>query len=159
DGVILRRSVNGGAQVAPGTQVLLFGSASRGAVLRVGLADRDAVRVRDGDAAVVTFDALGDREYRGRVRQVGASADLRTGTYAVEIGVTDGELLPSGLVGRVKIVARPLPGSSVMHDDGVIAIPAEALVQGAADTGVVFTIDAAGRHALRQNVRLVGVDG
>jgi RND family efflux transporter MFP subunit len=160
DGVILRRTVNSGAQVSPGTQILLFGSATRGAVLRVGLADRDAVRVRDGDPAVVTFDAFPNREFTGRVRQVGASADVRTGTYAVEVAVTGGESLPSGLVGRVNIAVRPPAGAhSDINGPGVVAIPAEALVQGAGDTGVVFVFDAASRRALRHQVTLAGVDG
>lgn len=157
DGVILRRTVNSGAQVSPGTQILLFASASRGAVLRVGLADRDAVRVRDGDLAVVTFDAFPNREFSGRVRQVGASADARTGTYAVEVAVVGGESLPSGLVGRVVIGTRPTAGD--INGPGVFAIPAEALVQGAGDTGVVFVFDAASRRALRRQVTLAGVEG
>jgi len=157
DGVILRRTVNSGAQVSPGTQILLFASASRGAVLRVGLADRDAVRVRDGDLAVVTFDAFPNREFRGRVRQVGASADARTGTYAVEVAVVGGESLPSGLVGRVVIGTRPAAGD--INGPGVVAIPAEALVQGAGDAGVVFVFDAASRRALRRQVTLAGVEG
>ncbi|HTE45177.1 MAG TPA: efflux RND transporter periplasmic adaptor subunit [Gemmatimonadaceae bacterium] len=160
DGVILRRTANAGAQVSPGTQILLFGSAARGAVLRVGLADRDAVRVRDGDAAVVTFDAYAGREFSGRVRQVGASADSRTGTYAVEVAVANGESLPSGLVGRVRIAVRPAAGGRAHEADaGVVAIPAEALVEGAGDRGVVFAFDAPEHRALRRQVTLVGVDG
>jgi multidrug efflux system membrane fusion protein len=160
DGVILRRTVNAGAQVSSGAQILLFGSAARGAVLRVGLADRDAVRVRDGDSAVITFDAFGERTFLGRVRQVGASADPRTGTYAVEIAVTGGESLPSGLVGRVRISSRATTGvrNNATGPD-VVAIPAEALVEGAADTGVVFGFDAPARRALRHRVTLVGIDG
>lgn len=160
DGVILRRSVNSGAQVSPGTQILLFGSATRGAVLRVGLADRDAVRVHEGDAAAVTFDAFPNREFSGRVRQVGASADARTGTYAIEVAVVGGESLPSGLVGRVNIGVRPSASARAdVTGAGVVAIPAEALVQGAGDTGVVFVFDVASRRALRHAVTLAGVDG
>ena len=157
DGVILKRSVNPGAQVSPGTQIVLFGSAARGAVVRVGLADRDVVRVREGDAADVEFDALSGREFSGRVRQVGASADPRTGTYAVEIALNGAETLPSGLVGRVKIAARGSVRAG--NTSGVTAIPAEALVQGAGDTGVVFVFRASDARALRRSVQLVGVDG
>lgn len=158
DGVILKRSVNAGAQVSPGTQIVLFGSAARGAVVRVGLADRDVVHVHDGDAASITFDAVAGREFTGRVRQIGASADPRTGTYAVEVAVEGAESLPSGLVGRVRIAARSSASASG-NASGVSAIPAEALVQGAGDSGVVFVFDAANHRALRRSVTLVGVDG
>ena len=157
DGVVLRRFTNAGAQVAPGTPVLQFGSASRGSVLRVGLADRDALRVRDGDPASVTFDALAGREFRGRVRQVAAAADARTGTYTVEVALDDPGALPSGLVGRVRITAsgsRPSRAAT-----GVATIPAEALVEGGADHGVVFALDATGHTAVRRTVTLVGIDG
>jgi RND family efflux transporter MFP subunit len=157
DGVVLRRVVNAGAQVSSGAQVLLFGSAGRGNVLRAGLADRDAVRVHEGDAAVVTFDAFAGREFSGRVRQVGAAADPRTGTYAVEVAVNGADALPSGLVGRVRITVRTTSGAA--NAPGVAAIPAEALVEGAGDRGVVFALDAPGRRALRRDVGLVGVDG
>lgn len=158
DGVILKRSVNPGAQVAPGTQIVLFGSASRGTVLRVGLADRDAVRVHEGDAATIQFDAFGAREFSGRVRQVGASADARTGNYMVEIAVADGNGLPSGLVGRARIAARTTAGDRAT-EAGVVAIPAEALVEGNGSIGVVFTLDRANRRARRRTVSLVGVSG
>lgn len=158
DGVVLRRMVNAGAQVAPGTPVVLLGSAARGAVIRVGLADRDAVRVREGDAATVTFDALPGREFAGRVRQVGASADARTGTYTVEVTVPGGDSLPSGLVGHVQITARPAGGRAA-GDGDVAAIPAEALVQGGERSGVVFAFDPAEHRALRREVALVGVNG
>jgi len=156
--VILRRTTNAGAQVASGTQILLFGSAARGAVLRVGLADRDAVRVHEGDRATVSFDAYGAREFAGRVRQVGASADQKTGTYMVEIAVDGGETLPSGLVGRARIGARATALSGGARN-GVVAIPAESLVEGAGTTGIVFTLDSISHRARRHTVTLVGVDG
>lgn len=157
DGVVLRRASNPGAQVSAGTMVLVFGSAKRGSVLRVGLSDRDALRVREGDAASVTFDANGAREFNGRVRQVAAAADARTGTYTVEVALDGVETLPSGLVGRVRITSRGGARSVAAAD--VIAIPAEALVEGGEGRGVVFALDPTGHVALRRSVTLIGVDG
>ena len=165
DGVVLTRSVNGGAQVSAGAQVLLLASAARGNVVRAGLADRDAVRVRVGDAATATFDAYPGREFRGRVRQVGASADARSGTYTIDVALDGTEALPSGLVGRVT-VASAAAGAGVRGTrargaagDGLMSIPAEALVEGNAQRGVVYTVDTSGRVALRREVTLVSVDG
>jgi multidrug efflux system membrane fusion protein len=123
----------------------------------VGLADRDALRVRDGDAASVTFDAEGTREFHGRVRQVAAAADPRTGTYTVEVSLDGVDALPSGLVGRVRIGATG--GARAVAATEAIAIPAEALVEGGEGHGVVFVLDRAGRIALRRSVTLIGVDG
>jgi multidrug efflux pump subunit AcrA (membrane-fusion protein) len=170
DGVVLTRSVNGGAQVAPGTQVLLLASAARGNVLRAGLADRDAVRVKLGDAATATFDAYPGREFRGRVRQVGAAADARSGTYTIDVALEGTAALPSGLVGRVTVASESGRGTSARGigdsrtggaDAGLrlLSIPAEALVEGNAQRGVVYAVDASGRLALRREVTLVSVDG
>ena len=165
-GVVLRRNVNAGAQIASGAPVLLFGSAGRGSVVRVGLADRDVLRVRPGDAATVVFDAYPDREFTGRVRQVGASADARTGTFPVEVAVDDVSGLPSGLVARVRITARgpnrpsgPRGARGATAPPGVTSVPADALVDGNGTRGTVFTLDASRQRAVRRSVTLVGMDG
>jgi RND family efflux transporter MFP subunit len=157
DGVVLRRFTSAGAQIASGTPVFQFGSASRGSVLRAGFADRDAVRARVGDPATATFDAYPGREYRGWVRQVAAAADVRTGTYTVEVALDDAASLPSGLIGRLRIAVRS--GRESFPRGDVVAVPAEALVEGAGDRGVVFALDESGRTALRRTVTLLGVSG
>jgi len=157
DGVVLRRFTSAGSQIASGTSVFQFGSASRGNVVRAGLADRDAVRVNVGDSATATFDAFPGREYRGRVRQVAAAADALTGTYTIEVALDDVGTLPSGLIGRLRIVARGSRTSTMGSD--VVAVPAEALVEGAGDRGVVFALDESGRIALKRPVTLLGVSG
>jgi multidrug efflux system membrane fusion protein len=164
DGVVLARGVNPGAQVAPGMRVLLLGSSARGAVLRAGVPDRDALRVRVGDATTVTFDAAPGRTVAGRVRQVAAAADARTGTYTVEVALDGAADLPSGLVGRVRIssgAGRAAAGTASAGGAGVgvLAIPAEALVEGAGECGTVFVLDATGTVALRRAVVLAGLDG
>jgi RND family efflux transporter MFP subunit len=157
DGVVLRRSVNPGAQVAAGAQVALFSSAARGTVMRVGVADRDALRIREGDAATITFDAAPGRTFSGRVRQVGAAADPRTGTYAVETSVEGASGLPTGLVGHVQIVTRAVRRDQ--SNEGVTMIPSAALVEGDGPRGTVFVLDGSGGRALLRHVTLVGVDG
>src|SRR5690606_286500 len=108
-GVVLGRSAESGETVAPGAAVLVFGSRARGSVVRVGLADRDRVRVQVGDAARVRFDALPGRAFDGRVSEIGAAAQAGTGTYAVEIAVPNAQGLASGLIGAVEI--RPAAGA------------------------------------------------
>lgn len=157
DGIVLRRHANPGQLVGPGTSVLDLASRGRGHVLRAGLPDRDAVRVRVGATASATFDALPGRTFRGRVVQVGADADPRTGTWEVQVQLNEASALPSGLVGRVVIAAAPLQGAAAGR--GVAAVPAEALVEGDASVGVVYTVDASGTRARRVPVTLVGLEG
>ncbi len=164
DGVILSRTGNPGQLVGPGTAVIQFASKGRGSVLRAGLPDRDAVTVRRGTPAQVQFDAVPGRVFTGRVSQIGAAADARTGTFTVEVQLDGVAGLPSGLVGHLTIggaaeAGKRGQGSKETATVGVAAIPAEALVEGDGDHGVVFTVDATGTHALRRSVTLVGLSG
>jgi len=178
DGVVLLRAANPGQMVGPGTPVIQFASRGRGSVLRAGVPDREAVRVAVGDPAQVSFEAVPGRVFKGRVSQVGASADPRTGLFVVEVALDGVSALPSGLVGRVVISpkdagavrkrppsgrpeADPRSSATTARGDtlGVYAIPAEALVEGDGGRGTVFTVDAAGRHAHRLTVELVGLSG
>jgi len=179
DGVVLWRSASAGQLIAPGAQVIQFASRARGSVLRAGLPDRDAVSVKLGAPAQVSFEAVPGKVFTGRVSQIGASADPRTGLYTVEVALEGVSALPSGLVGKLTIgciaapatkgadtgargasspCAEPAPKGG-KTPGGVSSIPAEALVEGDGDRGTVFTVDAAGKRAYRVAVTLVGLDG
>ena len=132
DGVILLKTGTAGSNVAAGTTVMLLGGGARGRVLRFGLPDRDALRVRVGDAATVRFSAVGARQFQGRVSLLGQSADARTGTYSVEVAVTDAGALPAGLVGQVQIAVR---GNS-----RAAMVPVDALLEADADSATVYTL-------------------
>ncbi|MBI5600226.1 MAG: efflux RND transporter periplasmic adaptor subunit [Gemmatimonadetes bacterium] len=106
DGVVLMRIASAGQMVGAGTPVIQFASNARGSVLRAGVPDRDAVRLAVGDRAEVTFEAVPGKVFTGKVTQVGAAADPRTGVYVVEIALAGVQALPSGLVGRAVIEPR-----------------------------------------------------
>jgi RND family efflux transporter MFP subunit len=141
-GVILRRRAEPGELVRAGDPILILGSHARGQVVRVGLADRDAVRVRRGDEARVRFDALPGQSWAGRVTEVAAAADPATGTYQIEVSVPGTIALASGLVGTVEI--RPAAGSPVA------LVPVESVLEADGTRGTVFTLGADGRAERRQ---------
>lgn len=145
-GVILRRSAEPGELVAPGALVLVLGSDARGAVVRVGLADRDVVRVQRGDSGVVRFDALPGRELVGTVTEIAAASDPMTGTYRVELRLTGARGLASGLVGRVEI--RPAATRPVA------VVPIEAVVEADGSRGTVFALSSDGGRAERREVAI-----
>lgn len=151
DGVVLERRAEPGETVSSGTAVLTLGSRARGAVVRVGLADRDVVRVQEGAPASVTFEALPGRSLVGRVREIGASADPRTGTYAVEVVLDDAADLPAGLVGRVEMTPR--------RTDPTAVVPIEAVLEADRDRAVVFALSADGARVERRTVTVAFLDG
>lgn len=152
DGVVLRKLANDGELVSPGAPVLVLGSSERGQVVRVGVADRDAVRLKPGDAATVRFDAFPGEELAGAVREVAPGADPRTGTYQVEIAVAHGgRTLASGLVGRVAI--RPAAGTEMA------LVPIQSILEADGDTATVYTLSGDGKKARRVPVSVAFIQG
>ena len=150
-GVILKRSAEPGELVQAGIPILKLGSHARGAVVRAGLADRDVVRVRLGDRAMVQFDAFPDRTFEGTVTELAGASDPMTGTYDVEVAVPSASRLASGLVGRVEI--RP----AATHP--VALIPIESLLEADGSHATVFAVSADGRRAERRSVTIAFLTG
>lgn len=155
-GRVLRRTANVGTLVAPGQEVVRVANDTRGRVVRLGVSDRDAVRLRPGQRAEVRFDALPERVFDGRVALVGAATDLRSGTVPVEVAVPGAEALPSGAVATVRI--------AVPARREVSLVPVESLVEADGDSATVYSaVDGrARRHRVRVRFvsgALVAVDG
>jgi len=151
NGTILRRSAEPGETVSPGTTVLVLGSRARGSVVEVGLADRDAVLVRDGDPAVARFDAFPEVQFEGRVSQIAAAADPGTGTYAVEVSLRGAADLTAGLVGEVEI--RPSTGAPTT------LVPIEAILEADGAQATVYALSPDGTRAERRRVTVGFIDG
>jgi multidrug efflux system membrane fusion protein len=141
DGTVLRRTAEPGELVTPGAEVLVLAAVSRGSVLRAGVADRDVVRIRRGDRALVRFDALPGVEHEGTVVQVGASPQASTGTYIVQIEISRAQGLVSGLIGTATIV----PGDR----RPTLLVPVSALVEADAASGTMYVLTAEGRAERR----------
>jgi len=152
DGVVLLKSATAGSNIAAGTTVVVLGGGARGRVLHVGLSDRDVMRVHLGDVATVRFTATGDQKFAGRVSLIGQSSDPRTGTYAVEITITDAGTLPTGLVGRAEIAVRGKTSAAM--------IPVDALLEADSDSATVYTISKdTDPVAMPHRVRIASLSG
>lgn len=151
DGIVFDRMVEAGELVQPGQPVVVLGSTGSGWVVRVGLADRDAVRMETGAPAQVTFDAFPGREFAGRVSRIGASADRVTGTFEVEIEVQpDGARFARGLVAKVALPLAQLPHVA----STATVVPVTALVDADGGQATVFVLDRAKNLARRKQVTL-----
>ena len=149
-GVVLRRTAEPGELVSTGAPVITLGSRTSGTIMRASLPDRDVVRLAVGNRATVRVDARPDRAFHGVVRQIGAAADPRTGTYAAEIAVDAPEGLSAGMIGRVEIATR--------GGDRLRAVPVEALLEADGDRATLYAIGPDGR-AKRVPVEVAFVRG
>ncbi len=155
-GVVLRKLAEVDELVTAGQPVLVVGGADRGWIVRVGLADRDAVRVRLGDAARIEFDAWPGRDFAASVTNLASAADPATGTFAVELAVQPGDAhFIQGLVAKVRL--RP----NDEHQGRVV--PLTALIEANERESHVFVVDTraavvAVRRVSIQIGRMVGGD-
>jgi len=143
-GIVLSRTAEPGQIIDAGMPVLTLGDATSGFVLRVLLADRDAVRVRAGIPAEVRFDALPGTVLTGPVIEVGGRSDRGTGAFTAEIALPADPRLRSGLVGRATILT-PAAGASTR-----LVIPPTAIFAVRADEGFVYVVDAERKVRARQ---------
>jgi len=150
DGWVDRRLAEPGEVVAPGRPVVQLSGAGRGFVVRVALADRDALDLEPGRRARVTLDASPDRELSGRVTEIARAAGRGTGTFLVEVALGPARGLPqrTGLTAKVAI-ERAVPAAG--------AVPVAAVVDGDGERGAVFTVD--GGVARRLPVRIAFLRG
>ena len=144
DGIVLSRTAEPGQIIDAGMPVVTLGDTTSGFVLRVLLADRDAVRVRAGVPAEVRFDALPGTVLSGPVIELGGRSDRGTGAFTAEIALPADGRLRSGLIGRATIAA-PAAGTSTR-----LVIPPTAIFAIRADEGFVYVVDAQRRVKTRR---------
>jgi RND family efflux transporter MFP subunit len=146
-GRVLRRLVEENEMTGPGVPALLFAGAEAGWVMRVGVSDRDLVRIKTGDPARLRFDVHPDHVFAAEVSEIVEAADPLTGTYEVELRVDPGgRKLVSGFTAAVEI----LPAATRSY----AVIPVEALVAAEGSRGEVFTIDPEGRRARKLSIEI-----
>lgn len=147
DGVVLRKLAEAGEVVQAGQPVLVVGGAGRGWIVRLGLADRDVVRFRIGDAAQISFDAWPGRTFAGRISNVASSADPATGTFTVEVQVEQaGTAFVQGLVAKVTLTPADSRSANV--------VPVQALVEANGSEAAVFIVDPQQPVAHRVTIRI-----
>jgi RND family efflux transporter MFP subunit len=133
DGRIQNRRVEEHEQVRPGDPVFEFGADAEGWVMRVGLADKDVVKLRLGSPATVTFDAFPEEPFRARVTEIADAADPVSGTFEVELRIDDpAGRLKAGMIGSADITPT--------EADSLFFVPTGAIVEGDGQYGVVYAI-------------------
>lgn len=131
DGQVLKRMAEENEQIPAGSPVFEFGAQTEGWVMRVGLADKDVMKLRLGSEAEVRFDAFPEATFRARVTEIADAADPVSGTFEVELQIADPEdRLKSGLVGTADITPT--------DTERYFFVPTGAIVEGDGRYGVVY---------------------
>lgn len=152
-GTVLRRMSESREMVAAGQPVLTLGDTGSGMVLRLGLADREVVRLKKGDAATLRFDAFPGKEFAGQVQEVSRAADPRMGTYRVDIAFDPGQTpFVSGLIGRAEIRGNA-------GEESLQYIPLTALVEGDQRNMLVYLLPKGASQVKAQRVPIAFIAG
>jgi multidrug efflux system membrane fusion protein len=154
------------ASTAAGAHTPTPGPAARsarttGRVVRIGVADRDVVRLAVGDPATIRLDALPGHSLEGVVDEIAPAATPRTGSFEVTVRIigpaADGTApaavpaLASGIVAEVEV--RPRATAPVL------TVPLAALVEADGTRGRVFALAADRRHVSPREVEIAFLHG
>ncbi len=146
-GTVTERHADPGAWLVPGRAALRLVDLSRVDV-KVDLPAADAVHLRPGDAARVSFAAVPGRVWNGQVRFVADEAGDGDLQFPVAVELPGDELLAAGMVAEVEFdLSRAGRG---------IAVPLDALRNGS-DGPFVWIVD--GKRLRRQPVVVAGARG
>jgi membrane fusion protein (multidrug efflux system) len=102
----------------------------------VGVPERDVVNFAEGAPAIVTLDALEDKEFNGIINKIATTADPSTLTFLTEVAVDNPDgLLKPGMVARVRLVKRVCPDSVTVPIFSVMTVENQRFVM-VEDSGV-----------------------
>lgn len=134
DGKILSKRAEVGELVSPGQAIYILGSSGQKGtqVIKVGVADKQIVRLKSSDKASITFSAIPGSSFEAEVTEIAEEANPMTGTFDVELTLSQFHSeLKNGFVGYVKI----FPSASNPH----YKIPMTALIEGDGQKASIFT--------------------
>jgi len=120
-GIILKRDVEPGDLAVPSRVLMTFGDPARMRVTAT-VDERDIMRVKPGQKALMSSDAWRDRVIEGMVRSVTPGGDPNQRSFRVRLGVTQAMELPYGLTLEVNIVTREV--------DRTLLAPTSAITAG-----------------------------
>jgi len=149
-GQIYKKFAESNEMVAPGSPVLLFGSTNSKWKITSGLTDKDIQKIRIGDMAEVSIDALPDEKISAVVSEITGTINTYSSTYEVELLIESGQKnIVSGMIAAVKII----PKSKGYYK----TVPIKSIVNADKFTGEVFTLSPDDSTVNRVDVKLDGI--
>jgi len=136
NGKILKRLAEEGEMTGAGTPIFIFGSTDNQWVVKVGISERDIVRMALKDSVTVRFDAYPGRDFNAVASEIPQAIDSSSGTYEVEIQLfpfdEENYKLAAGFVAKAIIT----PSAKEEY----YVIPVDSIVEGEGKYGTVFSL-------------------
>ena len=132
DGKILRQLAEQQELVSTGYPVFIFGAGNNSWIARIGVSDKDIVRLKVGDNAFVTTDVYPELKFAAVISEITEKANPYNGSFEIELSLEKTSIkLISGFVIKTKI----FPSSNNEY----ATVPIESIVEGNKNKAFVFT--------------------
>lgn len=146
-GKVLKKFAEENELVGAGAPILQLSNAAQGFAVKVGIADKDVVRLNVGDRATVTLDAFPAQTFAARVSQISGTASMQTGAFEVELKLDESSArLFSGLIATAAIFPSATAPKTL--------VPIEAFIEGDGSKGFVFLLSPDSQLALKRPVQI-----
>lgn len=135
DGKIVRKLMNEGEIVSPGLPVFFMNAVGANDwVVKAGISDKDWVRLKIGNTAVIKIDAYTNQSFNATVSQLAQAPDPMSGLYQVELKLQNtGKEIATGLFAKAEI--KPADAATY------ITAPIDAVVEGNGQDAYVFVVN------------------
>lgn len=138
NGYVLRKLASEGQLVQAGTPIFETNGAQSGNwLLRVDLSNKQWAAIQPQDKASVEIESVAGKTFEGVVVRKTEGLNQTSGTFKADIRLTGAKpsAIAYGMFG--KAVIRPA-GNAAAGNNGPVAIPYDALMEGDGNTGYVF---------------------
>lgn len=105
-GRLLKQFAEENELVGAGAPIFRLASSGKDAyIIKIGVADRDVIRLKINDKAEVRLDAMPTKVLTAYVSEIAQAADPRTGVFEIELTINKSINLPlrNGFIGKVKL--------------------------------------------------------
>ena len=142
NGVVVRKMMNEGELVNPGTPVLFMNdTADSQWKLEIGVSDKDWARLQIGDHATIDVDAYPNTLFEGKVIRLSQGVDPTNGAYTIEISIN-----PNHTKFATGMFAKAIINPTLKNKYWVI--PIEAIANANGTNGNVFVMQ--GQHKVKR---------
>jgi len=134
NGKVLKKLIEPGELITPFVPAFVVGNNTSSFVVKVGLTDKDIVKVKIGNTAFIEVDAYPEEKFKAIITQIAQMVNPSTGTYEVELSLEQSnKSFITGFVARAFINPQ-------INKIGLM-IPISALVEANEDKGIVYVFE------------------
>ena len=147
-GTVIKKEMNEGEIADAGASVYVINaSGSEDWIIRIGLPDKEWIKLKKNDPASIAIDAFGDKKFSAVVSEIGMGADPLTGTFLIKLQINpSGSKFASGLSAKVTVYPS--------EKEKLCFIPTAAIVEADGNNAVVYSLNADKKTVKKHTIQI-----